>query len=121
MGYSKCINFDQSYVSCPVTSSRLLERISKTNIWPPKCLLYFTTAQLITVNERVQLQFTILYRLKFSRGITMQSNRYYNLRQLVQFTTEQSGIFILSKTFYLTSVSTDEDYRKRNILIFKAK
>ena len=53
-------------------------------------LLQFTSAMLITNYNNVSLQMTIAWLLQFSTTvITIYDDCYYNLRQILQFTTEQ--------------------------------
>ena len=53
-------------------------------------LLQFTSARLITNYNNVSLQITIAWLLQFSTTvITIYDDCYYNLRQILQFTTEQ--------------------------------
>ena len=54
-------------------------------------LLQFTSAMLITNYNNVSLQMTIAWLLQFSTTvITIYDDCYYNLRQILQFTTEQT-------------------------------
>ena len=54
-------------------------------------LLQLTSARLITNYDNVSLQITIAWLLQFSTTvITIYDDCYYNLRQILQFTTEQT-------------------------------
>ena len=52
-----------------------------------KALLQFTRASLITNYDNLLLQFTIACLLQFSTTVITIYDRYYKLRQVLQFTT----------------------------------
>ena len=54
--------------------------------------LQFTTARLITIYDNMLLQFLIAWLLQFSTTVITIYDRYYNLRQVLRFTTEQGAL-----------------------------